>query len=1030
MNLRCSSASLALLMGVTGLTCLSAAPAPAPAAAAKEGELPLAKNSLDLADINKAAFDAFNAGDYAAAAPKLIQLAKSAEALSLKEGLPDVYYMIGIASGQIKAWAQSLEYLRKYETQFPTGQWIKDVSMLIGKVNFFSGDFKASAAQFEKIRNIPELRDEVLPLLGEAYEKSDQGAEAVKVLLDYLKGGYGSTERINAALRLATLYLSVDQPEKGIEIIDKIKNNPSAADFVIIINAKALETAIPFVEDKPELALVALQAVRRKSEVIRLQEARNLVLTAKIADATRAKAALKGPAAAKIQPFIDVATDRLKQLQGLLESVKKDESYDAVVLYQIGRTFNKLHRFWESELAFRTIGKSYPMFTSASSAVFGQIISLVELKRKEDALKLCKEYLKTYPKGGEVPQVAELAVTMSMEAGDFVTAVATAEEILKALPDDSPVAPKLRILVVTCQFSLYAFKDARAGLDAYRKKWPNDANKEEIDYRYALTYFFENNYAETIKQLGAFISAYPNSPFKSDARYRLGIVMYGEEQAGKSKAGQAKKLPEYESNFRRVINEVNDILANEPNTTIAGELYALLGDCYDQMTPKEAEAGNIDVDKESGDAFMQGALKATNDDVLDYTIEQARTKLQAAGRWTDMRKLHEEFVNSHPNHPDKLKAIYWVCKARSREAKTPEEKLAANEFNKKFLSTQVLSNINRANTEGVEMLLEQLAQACVPKRKPKAVAPGPTEEGKTAPATPTPVAAPSEPEEDPFVVGSKELDKWLGGATGKLNGTGEARLQYAKVQLLKMVPPKIDPADPKKRLDRSAEVEKLMDEMAQNVKVDDLSSTLCAFVGEHLRKRGVIEKATQCYNRLMNTFPKSDYADFALVGLGDIAFEQKNWAEAEKDYAKAKDELPGMKYPNALMGVAKAQFMQQKYDQVEKPLLEIVGNKDWKGELTAEALFWLGQNAFAQKKYAEAVNYYQRIFLSFGKFSDWAIKGYTEAAESFRALGEPDKAKAHLIEARDYLKKRKLEGSPAMQLLKDKALKLNIPLGS
>ena len=128
-----------------------------------------------------------------------------------------------IASGQIKAWAQSLEYLRKYETQFPTGQWIKDVSMLIGKVNFFSGDFKASAAQFEKIRNIPELRDEVLPLLGEAYEKSDQGAEAVKVLLDYLKGGYGSTERINAALRLATLYLSVDQPEKGIEIIDKIK---------------------------------------------------------------------------------------------------------------------------------------------------------------------------------------------------------------------------------------------------------------------------------------------------------------------------------------------------------------------------------------------------------------------------------------------------------------------------------------------------------------------------------------------------------------------------------------------------------------------------------------------------------------------------------------------------------------------------------------------------------------------------------------------------------------------------------------
>ena len=1025
MKFRFNSVSCALLFGVVGLSTVVAAPAPAPAPAAKTGEDPPVKNALELADLNKEAFEAFNAGDYAAATPKLVRLAKSAETLGLKDGLSDIFYMIGIAAGQSKQWAVSLEYLKKYETQFPTGPYFKDVAMMIGKVLYFSSDFKASAAQFEKIRNVPELTDQVLPLLGEAYEKSDQGAEAVKVLTDYLKKGYGSTERVNAALRLASLYLAVDQPEKGIEIIDKIKNSPSAADFVIIINAKALETAIPFVEDKPELALVALQAVRRKSEVVRLQEGRNVVLTTKIAEWTRARAALKGAAGAKYQPLIEEGSARLKQLQDMLEEVKKNESYDAVVVYQIGRAFTKLHRYWEAELAFRTIGKSYASFANASSAMFGQIVCLVELKRKEEALKLAKEYLKTYPKGQEVPQVSELAVTMSMEVNDFVTAKATAQEILKNQPEN-PSAGKLALYAITCDFSLYAFKEARAGLEEYRKKWPNDAFKEEVDYRYALTYFFENNYAETIKQLSTYITTYPNGAYKSDARYRLGIVMYGEEQASKNKAAIAKKLPDYESNFRRVINEVKDIISSDPNTPIAGELYALLGDCFDQMTGKEVEAGGFDQDKETGDAYMQGALKATNDDVLDYCMEQARTKLQAAGRWEDMRKMHEEFVNTHPTHPDKLKAIYWVCKARSREAKTLEEKAAANEFNKKFLSGQIMANINRSNTEGVEMLLEQLAQACIPKRKPKAVTPA-AEPGKEAPVA---APAPTTPDEDPFLVGSKELDKWLGGSTGKLNGTGEARLEYAKVQLLKMVPPKIDPADPKKRIDRTAEVDKLMDEMAQKVKPDDLSSTLLAFVGEHLRKRGVIEKATQCYNRLMDSFPKSDYVDFALVGLGDIAFEQKNYTEAEKHYTRAKDELPGMKYPNALMGVAKAQFMQQKFDQVEKPLLEIVGSKEWKGELTAEALYWLGQNAFAQKKYAEAVNYYQRIFLSFGKFTDWSIKGYTEAAEAFRALGEPDKAKQHLKEASEYLKKRKLEASPAMQVLKDKAAKLNLPIGS
>lgn len=252
---------------------------------------------------------------------------------------------------------------------------------------------------------------------------------------------------------------------------------------------------------------------------------------------------------------------------------------------------------------------------------------------------------------------------------------------------------------------------------------------------------------------------------------------------------------------------------------------------------------------------------------------------------------------------------------------------------------------------------------------------------------------------------------------------------YAKVQLLRMVPAKADPSDPKKRIDRAPEIEKLMDELGQKVNPDDLSSTLLAFVGDHLRKRGVNEKATVCYNGLINRFPKSDYVDFGLVGLGDIAFEQKDYPGAEKLYARARDEMPGMKYPNALMGVAKAQFMQGNYKDPEKPLVEIVGTKEWKGELTAEALFWLGECAFAQKNYPVAVNYYQRIFLSFGKFTDWAIKGYNQAAECFKAMGEPDKAKNHLIEARDFLKKRKMETSPQMQSVKDQAGKLGINLG-
>jgi tetratricopeptide (TPR) repeat protein len=997
---------------------LAAPPAPAKPAAPAAASI----SPLDMSDLLKAGDAAFNSGDYQTAATKLSQYAANAEKLGITEKLDVIVYVTGLSYAQLKQWPKALEFLKQYETKFPTAEYIKDVQMLIGKVHALSGDFKTAATQFEKIRNFPDLKEQVLPLLAEAYERSDQGGEAVRVLEEYLRAGYNSTERINSALRLAKLYLDSDNTDKGVEILDKIKNSPSAADFVIIINAKAIETAAKLIEDdKPELGLIALQAVRRKSEVLRLQQSRNKVLQAKIAEWTRIKAATPGAAGAKFQTLIEEGTARLKQLEELQAGVEKDDSYDAVVIYNIGRCFDKLKRYWESELAFRTVATSYKTFANVSSALFGQIVSLVNLKKKEEAKKLCKDYLKQFPKTPEASTVAELAVTLAMEAGEFESVNKLVDEILTIQPDN-PSANKLLLYSIGSDFELYNFKGARGKLEQYRKKYPNDPFKEEIDYRYALTYFFENDYKKTLELLNKYGDDYPNGLYRADTQYRLGIVMYGAEMQEKGKAEKSRTIDKHESNFRQVIDNMRDLINRDPNTQVAGEVYALIGDCYDQMTYAEAqvvlgEEGNSIL--EAGLAYKSGASKATNDSVLDYCMEQARTKLQSVDRWKDIREMYEDFVKSRPNHAQRLQGIYWVCRARSREAKTPEEKAQASEFVKKYLSTEIMTNINRANTEGVEMLIEQLAQACIPKRRPR-----PMPASGDAPAsTQIPV------DEDPYIVGARELDKWLGGDSGKLNGTGQTRLQYAKIQLMKMVPPKVDPADPKKKIDRTPEIDKLMDELAQNAKPDDLSATLSAFIGEHLLKRGVTEKATQCFNRLMQSFPKSDFLDFALVGLGDIAFEQKDYAQAEKYYGRARDEMPGMKYPNALLGVAKSQFNQGNFKDMDKSLLEVVGTKEYKGPLHAEALYWLGKAEFAKKDFAKAANYYQRIFLSYAKFTDWAIKGYCEAAHSFKALGEPDKAKKHLEEAREFLKKKKLENTPLMADVKEKAGELGITLG-
>jgi tetratricopeptide (TPR) repeat protein len=76
----------------------------------------------------------------------------------------------------------------------------------------------------------------------------------------------------------------------------------------------------------------------------------------------------------------------------------------------------------------------------------------------------------------------------------------------------------------------------------------------------------------------------------------------------------------------------------------------------------------------------------------------------------------------------------------------------------------------------------------------------------------------------------------------------------------------------------------------------------------------------------------------------------------------------------------------------------IARNRDWRGEATARAVFSLGDVERRKKALPEAIAYFQRCFVSWSRYTEWAAKAYIAAAESFEALGRRAEAKAHLFE--------------------------------
>ena len=72
--------------------------------------------------------------------------------------------------------------------------------------------------------------------------------------------------------------------------------------------------------------------------------------------------------------------------------------------------------------------------------------------------------------------------------------------------------------------------------------------------------------------------------------------------------------------------------------------------------------------------------------------------------------------------------------------------------------------------------------------------------------------------------------------------------------------------------------------------------------------------------------------------------------------------------------------------------------REWRGEATALAVYYLGEVEARQGHWAEAIAHYQRVFVAYQKYLPWAAKAYLRSAECFEKMGKRTEAVGHLKE--------------------------------
>ena len=982
--------------------------------------------AVDMSDpekMVKTADEAWNKGEWPTAAANYAGLLEIAKKTGQKvEKLEPLYFILGAAYFNIPDNAKAEAIFNEYVTTYPKGQNVYQANLALARILRAQKKWADAIKKYEPLKGGSAVfKDEVNIELAECYTENQQKDKAMVLFETALAPGIRTSGEVRQALKLVALY-ETDRPEKGVALLERVKRANGARPLVNEINFAALKLADQLMSGKKEeQALLAYQNLRKKDEIIatlkdvaaeydRTVTRLGALVAAKTGDSVTASAQM------------DRARQYAAQTKAQIEQLGKEQNYDAIVFFRISRCFAQLERYWESRLGFQWLYDNFKEFDDRAIVLYLLIYSNAKLAPAapdQDGMKLiarteelCREYLKAYPGGAQVSEVAELLITQVQKGKNPDKINAVYDEVMKYL-ENSPNKSNFLATQVQNYLEQYDFLKAREAAVKFKAAAPDSPMIEDIDFMYALTFFFQNDYDGSIKELTAYRDKYPNGKYLADTRYRLANLFKGEELSKKKK----KKT----SSFMRVIEECQDIIKSYPGSPTVADCHALIADCYKEMTPEEATELKLsveEIDKRTADAFVEAVRLGRTEAVVEYSLSQARPMLQSQGRWKDIEDLYRQFLTDNPDHRTALEAIGWIAKSIVRQGTTPEEKTANQSRARQFLAETVLANINNPSKEGVEDLLQQLAVSSIPKRKKAPVVEIDPKAPKPAPVPPPTVA-------QTFAEAEAELNKLLGLDQGKLSSIGKARLLYVKSELyrsLESKAPRVKGPDGKLMVDPSPkQSEALMEQLVTEFKTDDYSPRILAIVGDYFVKRGSEERASASYNRLLQFFPQSPFMDWALVGLGQMAYKAKDYETALKRFTQAVDEYPGAKYGEAQIGKARVLFDTGKMDESEKLLKEMFGDKSVSKESKAEMTWLLGEIRFQQKTLPDAFNYFQRLYLSFAAFPQWMAKGYLRAGQTKEALDKgTDAIDIYKDAVNDPGKAEKMKNEPDFQKVRER----------
>jgi len=841
-----------------------------------------------------------------------------------------IFYTIGSAYFNAGDYPKAIVAFKNYLGKFPKGQHKRGASFAIAQSNLLGKNFTDAAAQMAALENEPQLREQALLFEAEALKAAGKTDDAIRTLEKLDFQEIRTPGAMRGATALAKLYAEKGDGARALRTLEAIQQKIALADNIIELNALTVELGDKFYEKQQfKEALACYRSARPREQVIRLQNDRIAELQNRVEE---------NLAAIHTNPTqitqLTTVNNQLKasmaNAKKLLGEFEKLPSITPAIYLRLGRCFYELDRKWEAVVVNQEILDRFREGPEREPALFGLIVALADVNQPQRAEERCEQYLRDFQNGSNAPTVGYLLGAVALQAGDPTAAEAYFSRILETQPK-SQFREQIRCLLGNAKFMAGSYEEAITAHKKYLSEFPKGASTEEVKYRIALCALFAGKYQDAMNQLQDYVAKHPNGTFLPDAKYRLAVCKYAASLYGEVIAD----CQAWEKQF--------------PSNPQLGEVLALLGDA---CAANNRESAAIPV-------YIRSYQTATTDEVMNYSIFAASKLLQKQSEWDKIAELFSGFVKDKPDNPSVVSALYWIGKAKAHQGKIDEAKQLAADTIKKYIADP--------KRDTVEQLIAQLAQLCVKKKKPAE---------NTAVLVGRDSVELGAAQSDP----GAELDRLLSSTANEKSATAKARILFAKAELARL----------RRQPDEEA---RNIAQIASEAKPEDLSPLLLGELGDYLLRAEKFDQAARFFRRLLDDFPKSPTVDYAYNGLGEIAYQKKDFPKALSYFTDGAEKIAAaQKLKDISLGRARALLALGKLDEAQRAFEQVASVREWRGEVTACSVYSLGQIAAKRGKWAEANAYFQRVYVGYQKFLPWVAKAYVASGESFEKLGQIQEA--------------------------------------